>query len=95
MKRNERRIATGILLATMAVSLADFASAADSTRATTPVRAESGLPAEVPLLGRIVITPSPKQLAQLRRDRRIARRDGPTAAGRRANIENTEAERPL
>ncbi len=88
MNRIECRIATAILIATMALTLTGFASAADSTRATTPVRAESRVPADAPLVGRIVVTPSPKQLAQARLERRIAGLDGGSAAGQRANFEN-------
>jgi len=88
MKLYEHRIATGILITAMAATLAGFATAADSTRGTTPVRAESRLPADAPFLGRIVITPSPKQLAQARLEGRNAGPDGGTAAAPRANIEN-------
>ena len=88
MNRIEYRITTAILIATMALTLTGFASAADSTRATTPVRAESRVPADAPLVGRIVVTPSPKLLAQARLERRIAGPDGGIAARQRANIAN-------
>ena len=85
MNRIESRIATAVLIATTALTLTGFASAADSTRATTPVRAESRVPADAPLLGRIVITPSQKQLAQAGPEKRSAGLDGGAAAAQRAN----------
>jgi len=95
MKRSQRSIATGILIFTLAVTLAGFASAGDATRGNAPVRAESGVPADAPLIGRIVVTPSPKQLAQARLERPLAGPDGGTAAGQRTNIANVEAKRAL
>ena len=88
MTRIEGRATTAILIATMALTLTGVASAADSTRATTPVRAESRVPADAPLAGRIVVKPSPKLLAQARLEKRFAGLDGGIAARQRANIAN-------
>lgn len=51
MKRSQRGIATGVLISVLAVTLAGFAPAGDTARGNTPIRAESGVPADAPLLG--------------------------------------------
>ena len=79
MKHTRARSATRLFIAAMALSLGGLASAADAARADRPIRAESRLPADAPLLGRIVVTPRPKPLAQARRS---ADNDTVTAAQR-------------
>ncbi len=90
MKRIQCSLATRILVFTMGLALVGVASAADASRADARVRAESRVPADAPLLGRIVITPTPKQLARAGLEKRNARLYGSTAAVQRANIEHSK-----
>ncbi len=75
MNRVGYSIVAGFLAAAIGFAPMGPAAAGDSKTGnkTGQVRAKSPLSAEAPLLGRIVITPSPEQMAKLRLERRMVR----------------------
>lgn len=70
MNRIECRITAVLLAAMIGLALLGSAAAADPKNQASQVRAESPA-AEAPFLGRVVVTPTPEQLAKLRLERRM------------------------
>lgn len=71
MNRIAYRIVSGCLAAAIGIATIGSAAAADAKSKTGQVRAKSSLSAQAPLLGRIVVVPSPEQMAKIRRERRM------------------------
>lgn len=88
MNRIEYRIVAGFLAAAIGFAPMGSTAAADpmnkTENKTGQVRAKSSLSAEAPLLGRVVITPSPEQLAKIRLERRMIGLDTRAVHGQRA-----------
>lgn len=70
MNRIEYSIAAGFLTIAIGFGPIGFAAAADTKSKTGQVRAKSPA-ANAPLLGRIVVTPSPEQIAKIRMEKRM------------------------
>ena len=77
MKPIEYSIAAGFLAAAIGFAPIGYAAAADTKSNTGQSRNKSGQvrapspAAEAPLIGRVVVTPSPEQLAKIRLERRM------------------------
>lgn len=93
MHRVGYRIAAGIMAAAIGFAPIGPAAAGDSKTGnkTGRVRAKSPLSAEAPLLGRIVITPSPEQRAKRRLERRMVRLENRANDVQRAGNGHPEA----
>lgn len=91
MNRNECRILAGFLAAAIGLAPMGSAAAADPMNKTAnktenktgQVRAKSPA-AEAPFLGRVVVRPSPEQLAKIRLERRMIGIENQATAGEQA-----------
>jgi len=84
MNRNEYRIVAGFLAAAIGFAAMGSPAAADMQNKTGPVRAKSSLSVGAPLLGRVVVTPTPEQMAKIRLERRMIGLKDQAAGTRRA-----------
>jgi hypothetical protein len=86
MNRIAYSILTGSLVAMVGFAPVGSLAAADAKaeNKAAQVRAKSALPVEAPLLGRIVVTPTPEQMAKIRIERRMIRLENRAAAGEKA-----------
>jgi len=85
----EYRIVAGFLAA--AIGFAPMGSAAAADTKTGQDRAKSTLSAEAPLLGRVIITPSPEQMAKIRLERRMIGLKNQAAGTHRAGNAHSES----
>lgn len=92
MNRIEYRIVAGFLAAAIGFAPIGFAAAADTdtNHKTGQVRAESPA-ATAPLIARVVVTPSPEQMAKIRLERRMIGLEKRATVGQQAAGEHIAA----
>ena len=94
MIRIDFRMTAGLLA--VAIGLAPMGSASAADREHPPARVRAKSPsAEAPLLGRVLVTPSPEQLAKLRLERRMIGLETQTAGTHRAGSIHAESKGAL
>lgn len=71
MKRIGYKLAVGLFTAVIGLALIGTATAADTTHKTASARGKSPA-ANAPLIARMVVKPSPGQMAKIRAERRAA-----------------------
>jgi hypothetical protein len=91
MKRFEYRIAAVLLAVVSGIASMGATGAQDQKTPAVQNRAKSSSPVDAPLLGRIVITPSPEQMAKIRLERRMIGIKIPAAGTRRADTAHNES----
>lgn len=69
MKRIEHKLAAGLFAAVIGFALVGVAAAADTVHKAVPAR-NSSPAANAPLIARVVVKPSPEQMATIRAERR-------------------------
>lgn len=86
MNRIGYSILAGSLAAVVGLAPMGSLAAADvkAENKAAQVRAKSASSAEAPLLGRVVITPTPEQMAKIRLERRMIELENRAAAGEKA-----------
>ena len=97
MKRIEYRMVAGFLAAAIGFAPIGYAAAADTKSNTGQSRNKSGQvrapspAAQAPLIGRVVVTPSPEQLAKIRLEKRMIGLENRATAGQQAGSGHTAA----
>ena len=71
MKRIDYRIVAGFLLAAIGFAPIDSPAADSAKSKAAQIQAKSSVSANAPLVARIVVTPSPEQMAKIRLERRM------------------------
>ena len=71
MKRIEHKLAAGLFAAVIGFAAIGVAAAADAVHKAAPARNHSPA-ANAPLIARMVVKPSPEQMAKMRAERRAA-----------------------
>lgn len=90
MKRIEFRMVAGFLAAAFGFGSIGFAAAADKDDNTGRIPAKSPA-ANAPLIARVVVTPSPEQLAKIRLEKRMIGLENRATAGQQAGNGHTAA----
>ena len=90
MNRNERRIAAGLLAAAFAVAPLTYAAAADAKHGTGPAR-EKPPATDAPVIARVVVTPSPEQIAKIRGKEGMTGQQSRAVVAQRAHSRNSAA----
>ena len=83
MNRIEYRIVAGLVATAIGFAPMAFAAAADTNGKTSQPGAESPA-ANAPLIGRIVVRPSPEQMAKFRLEKRRVALEGRAGVGQQA-----------